>query len=231
MRLFETVPVNRFYPVLEENGYQDHFVDVQQFYVNNGMPDWANMFSQKYEISEWHHSIALLKYEFPHQFRDIIEVLTAFQLRKSEITAAGGRKSKVSDQIDKLLYELGWHEKKFDTAVQIDGNIKETPTHKIDCVKGRVALDIEWNNKDPFYDRDLNNFRLLHSLGAISVGIIVTRHTELQVDIFNPLGIGSKYGASTTHYDKLLPKIEGGGAGGCPLLIFAVRTGAYVEDI
>ena len=39
----------------------------------------------------------------------------------------------------------------------------------------RIALEIEWNSKDPFYDRDLENFRRLHADGAISVGIIVTR--------------------------------------------------------
>lgn len=39
----------------------------------------------------------------------------------------------------------------------------------------RIALEIEWNNKDPFYDRDLENFKRLHADGAISVGVIVTR--------------------------------------------------------
>lgn len=98
-------------------------------------------------------------------------------------------------------------------------------------MKGRIALDIEWNNKTEFYDRDLNNFRLLHNLDAISVGIIVTRDTELQKGVFKPLGLGSKYRALTTHLNKLIPKIEGGGAGGCPLLVIAVKSGAYVEDI
>ena len=70
----------------------------------------------------------------------------------------------------------------------VDKNVSETPTHKIDCYKNRIALEIEWNNKDPFFDRDLNNFRLLFDLRAISVGIIVTRCDELQ-DIFNDLGI------------------------------------------
>jgi len=83
----------------------------------------------------------------------------------------------------------------------------ETPTHKVDCFKNRVALEIEWNNKDPFYDRDLNNFRLLFDLRAISVGVIITRCSELQT-IFNRLGKGSSYGNSTTHLAKLLPRIE-----------------------
>lgn len=43
----------------------------------------------------------------------------------------------------------------------------------------RIALEIEWNNKDPFYDRDLENFKHLHADGAISLGIIVTRGKSL----------------------------------------------------
>ena len=93
----------------------------------------------------------------------------------------------------------------------------------------RVALEIEWNNKDPFYDRDLNNFRLLFDLRAISVGVIITRCDDLQ-DIFNDLGRGTSYGASTTHMSKLLPRIEGGGGAGCPLLVFGISKSLYVED-
>lgn len=188
-------------------------------------------FKAKYSINEWGHSLAILHGEFSEQFADMCEVLDAFELRKSSIVQGGGGKSQVSGFLDKSLYKRGWAEKSFDTAIVIDGVNHETPTHKIDCVKGRIALDIEWNNKTEFYDRDLNNFRLLHNLDAISVGIIVTRDTELQNGVFKPLGIGSKYGASTTHLNKLIPKIEGGGAGGCPLLVVAVKSGAYVEDI
>ena len=38
------------------------------------------------------------------------------------------------------------------------------------------------------------------------------------------------YGSSTTHDVKLLPRILGGGAGGCPLLIFSIKKEAYVDD-
>lgn len=111
----------------------------------------------------------------------------------------------------------------------MDDATMDTPTHKIDCFRNRVALEIEWNNKDPFYDRDLNNFRLLFDLRAISVGVIITRCDELQ-DIFNVLGRGSSYGASTTHMGKLLPRIEGGGGAGCPILVLGISKTLYVED-
>jgi hypothetical protein len=103
------------------------------------------------------------------------------------------------------------------------------PSTAVDCFKNRIALEIEWNNKDPFFDRDLNNFRLLFDLRAISVGVIITRTDELQ-DIFKGLGRGKSYGASTTHMSKLLPRIQGGGGAGCPLLIFGIRKELYVED-
>jgi hypothetical protein len=185
-------------------------------------------FSSKYEILEWRHALAILKGEFCEQFTDLCEVLSIFELRESSITQGGGGKSLVSGFLDGELYKRGWSEKGFDTATVIDGTTYKTPTHKIDCVKGRIALDIEWNNKTEFYDRDLNNFRMLHTLGAISVGIIVTRDSRLQSEVFQPLNIGKKYGASTTHLNKLIPKVEGGGAGGCPLLVIAVKSGAYV---
>ena len=94
-----------------------------------------------------------------------------------------------------------------------------------------MGLEIEWNNKDPFYDRDLNKFRLLFELRVLDVGIIVTRATDLQ-QIFRALGkeVGNKYGASTTHMEKLLPRIEGGGGGGCPILAFGITKRKHVAD-
>lgn len=41
-------------------------------------------------------------------------------------------------------------------------------------------MEIEWNNKDPFFDRDLENFKRLHADGVISVGAIITRGMSLQ---------------------------------------------------
>ncbi len=182
-----------------------------------------------YETHEWKHACAILHHDFPHEWKDILSVLSDFRLNKSWITNPGGRKSGVSEFIDGYLYRRNWVEKEFQTHVVVDQHTMNTPTHKIDCFRNRVALEIEWNNKDPFYDRDLNNFRLLFDLRAISVGVVITRCDSLQ-EIFNQLGRGSSYGASTTHMSKLLPRIEGSGGGGCPLLVFGITPSLYVED-
>ena len=184
---------------------------------------------EHYEVHEWKHACAILKEDFPHEWNDIVLLLTEFRLKKSWITNPGGRKSKVSEYIDSYLYERGWAEKEFLTRIVVDGDETDTPTHKVDCFRNRIALEIEWNNKDPFYDRDLNNFRLLFDLRVISVGVIITRCDNLQ-DIFNEVGRGASYGASTTHMSKLLPRIGGGGGAGCPLLIFGISKELFVED-
>jgi hypothetical protein len=182
-----------------------------------------------YETHEWKHSCAILKQDFPNEWENVIEVLTNFRFRRSWLTVGGGRKSKISEAIDTELYSRGWVEKQFDTEIVIDAHRIESPTHQIDCFKNRVALEIEWNNKDPFFDRDLNNFRLLFELRAVSVGVIITRCDNLQ-DIFNELGRGSSFGASTTHMSKLLPRIEGGSGGGCPVLVIGITKQLYIED-
>jgi hypothetical protein len=38
-----------------------------------------------------------------------------------------------------------------------------------------------------------------------------------------------KYGASTTHMNKLLPRLHSGRHGGCPILVFGI-TPALMED-
>jgi hypothetical protein len=129
-----------------------------------------------------------------------------------------------------LLAKRGWRTQSFDTRIVVDQIERQSPTHKVDMFKGGVAFETEWNNKDPFYDRDLNNFRLLFDLRVIQAGVIVTRSDELQ-QLAVELGRDRQsYGQSTTHMSKLLPRLEGGGGGGCPVVVFGIKRTAYVDD-
>jgi len=182
-----------------------------------------------YEVHEWRNAAGVLSTSRPGEWKDVLATLRAFKLKRSEISSPGGSKSKIANRFETEFKQRGWIEKQFKTAIEVDGNRLDSPTHKIDCYKNHIALEVEWNNKDPFYDRDLNNFRLLFDLRAIEVGIIITRCSELQ-DIFVELGRGPSYGNSTTHMEKLLPRIDGGAGGGCPVLVFGISRKLYVED-
>jgi hypothetical protein len=182
-----------------------------------------------YLVKEWRNAAGVLSTACPSEWADIVEVLRSFRLRRSEIEAAGKNRSPISRQIDHAFYSRGWVERSFHTTISVDEDEFDSPTHSVDCFKNGVALEVEWNNKDTFFDRDLNNFRLLFELRAIGVGVVVTRATELQ-RIFNLLGKGASYGASTTHHAKLWPRLEGGGGGGCPVLTFSITPALYIDD-
>lgn len=181
---------------------------------------------RRFELLEWKHASSILAADFPEQFADLVHVLRTFRLSRNDFTAPGGNKSDITKRLDdRGFLTRGWAYKQFQTSIRVDATEMASPTHEIDCFKDRVALEIEWNNKDPFFDRDLNNFRLLFDLRAISIGIIITKSQSL-VPVIQGLGkeVWDKFGRSTTWMDKLLPRIEGGGGGGCPLLAIGITA-------
>jgi hypothetical protein len=93
----------------------------------------------------------------------------------------------------------------------------------VDYLKGRVAFDLEWNSKDQTFNRDLYAFRAFFEYNEISVGVLVTRSNDLD-PLLKELKIYSKYGASTTQIGKLIPRLEVGRNGGCPVLVFGITT-------
>ncbi len=176
----------------------------------------------------------------------------------TETALGGGRKSLIADSLDRPFYDKGWNETVFETKIRVDAirvvrrprvgrgghplksmeTAKEVtrrfqydaPTHKVDCYKNDVAIEVEWNNKNPFFDRDLSNFRLLFDLRAIHVGTIITRCDELD-EIFSELlskaRARERYGSTTTRMSKLVPLLKGGGGGGCPVLVFGISKQLY----
>jgi hypothetical protein len=182
-----------------------------------------------YHVREWRNAAGVLSTACPAEWEDIVAVLRSFRLLRSEIMTAGGGLSPISQQVNEAFKTRHWVERTLQTKIVVDEVEYASPTHAVDCFKGRVALELEWNNKDPFFDRDLNNFRLLFELRAIDAGVIITRASELQ-GVFDSLGKGASYGNSTTHHQKLWPRLEGGGGGGCPVLTFAITPALYVDD-
>jgi len=195
-------------------------------YLSMGINLIAPALRERFLFDERHHAVSILAVDYPNEFNDIMKCLQGFCLRKSHILAAGGGLSQIPKFIDGFLRAREWTEKRFDIKITVDDTPIPIPTHKIDNFRNRVVVETEWNNKTEFYDRDLNNFRLLWEMRVLSVGVIITRLSELQ-SLFNKLGKGASYGASTTHWDKLIPKVESGGAGGCPLLLVGMGLNCY----
>lgn len=142
-----------------------------------------------YDILTRNHALAILTQDFPDELAELIGVLADFRIGVDEIISGGGGEAAFTQRLRRALTGRGWPKHVFHVQTIVDGVEREGISHEIDHVRsaanGKIALEIEWNNKDPFYDRDLENFQRLHAQSAISLGIIVTRGASLQ-EAFRP---------------------------------------------
>ena len=51
--------------------------------------DLPTFVQNHYELHEWKHAVAVLKNDFPNEYKDIIEILSQFRLKKSDIFIGG----------------------------------------------------------------------------------------------------------------------------------------------
>jgi hypothetical protein len=137
-----------------------------------------------FEIEFRSHAQAILSVDFPEVAAQLEAVLLASTIPIEEIIGSGGGETKGTQRLRNALAAHDWRKHNFVVQRIIDGVEKEAQSHEIDHVKtfkaGTIAMEIEWNNKDPFFDRDLENFKRLHADGGISLGMIVTRGASLQ---------------------------------------------------
>ncbi len=140
-----------------------------------------------FQVALQSHAAAILSVDFPDAVAELEAVLELMSMPIEEIVGSGGGEAKGTQRLRHALAERGWVKTNFTVEKRINGAARASISHEVDHVrtfdKGLVALEIEWNNKDPFFDRDLENFKRLHAEGAISVGVIVTRGKSLQDDM------------------------------------------------
>jgi len=190
---------------------------------------------------------------------DILSVLAGFDLTVPYLLVPGGRKSIAAQDVDEAFRELGWREARHVTStittlsLQPYGPANERypleeeftspgDQHKIDNVKNRLAVEVEWNAKDGNLDRDLAAFRTLYDLGLIDAAAIITRNhaethylanrlahtlgkvayhlrTGTEVERFNT--------TTTTNLERLSWRLTRGDAGGCPVLGVGIGYDTY----
>ena len=224
-----------------------------------------------YDVYSYRHAAATMKTSFPNELEEIEQALLDFKITLNDIAMPGGNESVIPKQFSTALRPHNWYETRVqgDLVIRVteqseddlpNGKLKkhklpEKPEivvenyidgHKIDYVKGRVALDMEWNSKDQTYDRDLYAFRMFHECGIISVAALITRSEKLNpvfdvtpllkkdgtTDVDkegNPKLCKQKYGASTTWMGKLLYRLNAGRHGGCPVLVFGIRPDVIID--
>ena len=137
-----------------------------------------------FQVVALHHAEAILKHDMSSAVGELEAVLLDISIPVEELVYGGGGEGELTQRLRKAFADTyGWKKHIFEIKKTVDGKEKESISHEIDHVKvfdkGTFALEIEWNNKDPFYDRDLENFKRLHADGVISIGAIITRGKSL----------------------------------------------------
>lgn len=114
--------------------------------------------------------------------------------------------------------------------------------YKVDALKGRLAVDIEWNAKDGNLDRDISAYRAWYELGVIDAAILITKEQvscqKLVSDLWedhlkrNPEKKGllppvDLKTTTTTNLEKAMERIKRGDGGGCPILLIALTKDTW----
>jgi len=152
------------------------------------LPSLEKLHSKGFQVVFRAHAKAILGVDFAEALTELEKILLKLSIPIEEIIASGGGEAKGTQRLRRALDAKGWVKTKFEITKVINKHPRESISHEVDHVKtigeeSAIALEIEWNNKDPFFDRDLENFKRLHAEGAISVGVIVTRGETLQDDM------------------------------------------------
>lgn len=240
---------------------------------------FTSLIKKGFDLLTLQHAEAIFKNEFPSALKELELVISSIEIPIEELVFGGGGKTEVVKRMEENFFSLDWNKHNFDLKKLVDGETTQAMSHEIDHVKrfknGTIALEIEWNNKDPFFDRDLQNFRNLHADGAISLGIIITRGASLQYGIkdeiiefaqrkniknlddltqfYKPTEsqkksilkkvksgttfpeawadrfVSSKFGQSTTHWDKLIDRVHRGVGNPCPLILIGIPLSVIVK--
>lgn len=137
-----------------------------------------------FDIAIRNHAGAILSVDFPEVAAELEGALLNLQIPAEELIKSGGGEAQSTQRLRNALNAAGWPKHNFSFKLIVDGVEQVSNSHEIDhvrrCDNGTIACEIEWNNKDPFYDRDLENFQRLHAQSAISVGVLITRGASLQ---------------------------------------------------
>ncbi|MEM9318442.1 MAG: BglII/BstYI family type II restriction endonuclease [Pseudomonadota bacterium] len=141
-----------------------------------------------FDVMTRNHAEAILSVDFTAETAELVDALLSFRLSATELIGGGGGEAPSTIRLRHALSDAGWKKHNFRIETSVDGVAQGIGTsHEIDHIRrasgGLLALEIEWNNKDPFFDRDLENFQRLHGQAVISAGVIVTRGAALQAGL------------------------------------------------
>jgi hypothetical protein len=116
---------------------------------------FEDLIRKGFQIEFHGHAKAILSVDFPEAVCELASVLEHVTIPIQEIIGSGGGETKGTQRLRKALAGAHWNKVNFLVEKKINGITREAKSHEVDHVRefpnnNMLALEIEWNNKDPF---------------------------------------------------------------------------------
>jgi len=165
-----------------------------------------------YHVKTVRHGLIILETVFPEIASEITEILKNYYIYEDQIIKPGGGKSPMVKALEKAFKKTGWEKRNVDMEVLVDKIKKSFGSHEIDLYKeidsDSIGVEIEWNNKNPFYERDLYLFQELHRLKDHFIGILITRGPGLEATLYDTFYKWAKLQINNKNIDVVMKKIS-----------------------
>jgi hypothetical protein len=113
------------------------------------------LIAKGFQVEFFSHAEAIMTVDFPSALIEIEAVLSVLTIPVEQLVRGGGGETETTQGLRRALAVRGWVKHNFEIKKLIDDVPRESISHEVDHVhiypKGTIALEIEWNNKDPFF--------------------------------------------------------------------------------
>jgi len=146
-----------------------------------------------WEIEDKDNALLIAGSYFKKEFKELDDALSKFTIPVTDFIRSGGNQAEPTKRLKKIVDSFDWGKNNVESETKVvfsDKSLEPITTkavsHEIDHLgtdsrkERKFSLEIEWNNKDEFFDRDFAAVKGLYEMGVIEFGIII-----LKGDTFN----------------------------------------------
>src|SRR5688500_18354853 len=102
-----------------------------------------------YTFHDYGHATSILAMDYKEEFEDLCNTLRKFRFTDDLVIKAGGSESEITKAFQALLRpdkkNPRWKVDRLNAELRVNEKTVKADSHLIDFVRGRVALDFEWN--------------------------------------------------------------------------------------
>tara|TARA_B100000579_G_C22689646_1_gene784361 strand:- start:13 stop:807 length:795 start_codon:yes stop_codon:yes gene_type:complete len=144
--------------------------------------------SKGWDILDKDNALLVGKSCFKEEFENLDNALSDFEIPVTDFIRSGGGLAEPTKRLTNIVNSFHWKKNNVTSETKVTFSDKSLDpiqtnaiSHEIDHVgfdskkNKKFALEIEWSNKDEFFDRDFSAMKGLYNIGAIELGIVILK--------------------------------------------------------